>query len=197
MNRVLRSPAVLLAALLGAMPGGCAVRDDEAGPMESSEGGASGGGTAGGCAAGTSGCACFSVEDCSPGQSCKEGVCGGGGAGGPFGFGGSGGLYVLGGGGGGGEAPWRCEYEWACAPGPDDDRDGLLGCSDDDCCADPECVGDSPNEYGLAERCTPAQYEIDCSNGLDDDGDGRVDCFDSNCCWRAPCSDAGGGAGGG
>jgi hypothetical protein len=96
--------------------------------------------------------------------------------------------------------------ELACDNGLDDDRDGLVDCTDVDCRSAPACGG------GGAEVCdNGADDDVDgftdcddydcrtapacggggeavCDNGVDDDGDGFVDCEDADCAGSAACS---------
>ena len=59
-----------------------------------------------------------------------------------------------------------------CDDGIDNDKDGLVDCSDSDCSADPIC---------------PAPVSEICTDGIDNDQDGKVDCADSDCLGISGC----------
>ena len=63
-----------------------------------------------------------------------------------------------------------------CNDGIDNDKDGLIDCSDSDCAADPIC---------------PAPVSEICTDGIDNDKDGKVDCADSDCAGIAGCGPEG------
>jgi len=74
-----------------------------------------------------------------------------------------------------GSAPAACPAppaeSSACNDGRDQDCDGLVDCSDPDCCGDAACA-----ETTMAR----------CANGIDDDCDALSDCRDPDCCAVCP-----------
>ena len=73
--------------------------------------------------------------------------------------------------------------ESVCDDDVDNDNDGLMDCSDDDCVDDPAC--EAGDEYGAPDT------EDDCTDGEDDDGDGLTDCDDEDCVDDPACENAG------
>ncbi len=65
-----------------------------------------------------------------------------------------------------------CRAPEDCENGADDDGDGLVDC------ADPDCAGVGPCDFGAEARCT---------DGLDNDTDGQTDCADGDCVETFAC----------
>ncbi len=71
------------------------------------------------------------------------------------------------------------DTETDCTNAVDDDQDGKIDCSDEDCSGNPNC-GAVPT-YGIP------MPETDCTNNVDDDADGMVDCADDDCFYTTWC----------
>ncbi len=93
-----------------------------------------------------------------------------------------------------------------CSAGVDDDCDGHIDCSDDDCAHDPRCAmcsrevctggldEDCDREIDCDDRdcasspdCCHDVVEVRCDDALDDDCDGDVDCLDEDCAHAPTC----------
>jgi len=77
----------------------------------------------------------------------------------------------------------------ACKDGEDNDGDGFVDCSDQDCSALVFCVGAAP----VAPAAPPAPAASEntpsaCKDGVDNDGDAQVDCSDQDCSVLVFCA---------
>ncbi len=113
------------------------------------------------------------------------------------------------------------DYEDVCQPGGeledctdgfDNDEDGKVDCDDEDCAANPACIGPTPIETECADEidndedgftdcadpdcaampaCAGGDIETECSDEADNDEDGFTDCDDPDCLADPNCGPPG------
>lgn len=105
----------------------------------------------------------------------------------------------------------RCMPIEVCDDKVDNDKDGLIDCTDADCsgfagcqkaccfdtialacvsscCQNGICLGNCYCGAGWCSRCAGGGQETNCSDLMDDDGDGFIDCRDPDCSGSGSCA---------
>lgn len=105
----------------------------------------------------------------------------------------------------------RCVSKEVCDNGVDDDKDGLVDCSDADCasstlcqasccfdtignrcvtacCQNGVCLGNCVCGAGWCSKCAATGAESSCTDGADNDADGFIDCKDPDCAKDPACA---------